>query len=198
MWGQSLLCKFAVAAVVMAATAQSAIAQGNYALALGATVGYDRPRGVPPDSWSLFGGFSVGVERRIGTAMSLRGSATLAAPSPKGDDISVCRRTPPGSPEPCLPDPSYASEYALGALGALVQPSRQIPLTLLVGGGWAAFQKAGGPPPLPRSRGFWQWGASTLLGHSDRAPRLEVTEIRFAGSVGRVRRLIGLELWVRY
>jgi hypothetical protein len=200
MWRRSLLRWLAPVAVVIAVAALRASAQEReWSVAAGVALGYDRPRGdVIQGKWSPFAGVSIGLERHLATAFSVRGSATLAAPGNKGDDVSICYPAPPGSQTPCLPRPSYASEYALYSVAGLIQPSQHVPIELLAGAGWASFQKAGGPPPLPNSRAFWQWGASFLLGHSHRAPRLDVSEIRFAEPVGRVRRLVGLALWLRY
>lgn len=178
-------------------SSQGQAQQTDYTFALGVLVGNERPRG-PRLQGGCFGGVSAGLERQFGSRVSMRGSGTLAAPCDKGDDISVCYPSPPGSAEPCLAKPGYAGRYGILTLTGLVQPVEWLPVQLLASAGWSALSKAGGPTPVPASRPLWQWGGSFVWGRSPRSPRIDVTETRFTSPVGNIKRLIGVQVWLRW
>ena len=155
----------------------------------------DHPEGGP-----IGLGLALSLEHRITQRTVLRYVLNVLETLVTADDISLCHPRNGG----CVPDSIFPGRLWIGEMSLLFQPSGQLPLLLLAGGGAVV------PVGKPKGHGVvdnpdadagasasWRLGLEVRLGSSPRAPRLHLSRLGLLRDMMSLEGLVALALQLR-
>ena len=200
---RALASSCALACIVMglpaSATAQPpTLSRNTLAIeAVAAAYMTDHPEGGPVGL-----GLAVLLERRLARRHGIRFALSMLQTLVTADNISLCHLLPDGG---CLPDSIFPGILWIGETSYLLQPLDQLPLRLLVGGGFVlprghpeGHGAVDDPSATADPSASWRLGLEARLGQSPRAPRLQLTRLGLLREMMSLEGLAAITLQLRF
>ena len=147
------------------------------------------------------GGFAA-IEMAASRHVVIRIAASAMTGVSTTDEVSICHRLPDGT---CLPDAVFPRSVGRLETIGLYAPMQRSPLRLLGGQGVARpfgarenRRRAASIDSTVRTQVSWRAGVEVSLGHSRRAPRLQLSRTGFSSALLSLKRLDAASLVIPF